>query len=567
MENVSNAVSVIRYPIQPLPQVAADRATVDNAILPTGIYNLPGFAGMPNVPAGEYGVRLTQADYVISALYQKIVKHGDLSTIDADLDTIARVMSGSVGFGDTEDEQRASNIYIGKALNILCQQVRRTSGPPCDGNRLLRATQRCVETIRARQEFTLENASVMMFHLGELINHPPLQRCCSATITDHLAPIFETLLRQHPIHAIEGATLAFGLVSALRASEHLMTRPQGATLPRPAADSLLLTVPSLLEAQPDLLLGWESRTLALVAKYGVQYLRRLAQLSRGRGRLVQGNALQINAARVLKPIIEEARQPSRRIWDQRDGDYRGLGQDKQLRDYLAYATHYYCRWLTQQPEWVQSRLTLQEAPRQVADNPANGRSFANVVQRGSGVATFTEQAYPVPAPFVATPVRRPRSTEITHLEPPSALARFNQAAGDLVRLAEDADRFDREDAVSATNALIVSIEAGRTALNDASRVQMLLDMDAVCMRLYAADPFDAPQYRWQLSSMRGFLSSQLALLVDREGRPLMGTDVPFDSGLSSWQRSLLTELNKYDASSDLDAGASAGQGYTGSQYP
>ncbi|WP_163003868.1 hypothetical protein, partial [Pseudomonas viridiflava] len=92
---------------------------------------------------------------------------------------------------------------------------------------------------------------MMMFHLGELINHPPLQRCCSATITGHLAPIFETLLRQHPIHAIEGATLALGLVSALRASEHLMTRPQGATLPRPAADSLLLTVPSLLEAQPD----------------------------------------------------------------------------------------------------------------------------------------------------------------------------------------------------------------------------------------------------------------------------------------------------------------------------
>ncbi|WP_426806021.1 hypothetical protein, partial [Stenotrophomonas sp. SrG] len=87
-----------------------------------------------------------------------------------------------------EDEQRASNIYIGKALNILCQQVRSTSGPPCDGNRLLRATQRCVETSRARQEFTLENASVMMFHLGELIHHPPLQRCCSATITDPLAP-------------------------------------------------------------------------------------------------------------------------------------------------------------------------------------------------------------------------------------------------------------------------------------------------------------------------------------------------------------------------------------------
>ena len=150
-----------------------------------------------------------------------------------------------------------------------------------------------------------------------------------------------------------------------------------------------------------------------------------------------------------------------------------------------------------------------------------------------------------PPPFVATPVRRPLSTEIAHLEPPSALARFSQAAGDLVRLGDEGDRFDREAAIAACNALIASIAAGRTRLSAASRVQMMLDMDAVCMRLYAADPWDAPQYQWQLSSMRGFMTSQLALLVDAKGRPLLGWEVPSATGLSSWQRTLLLELTDH----------------------
>lgn len=518
---------------------------------PTGIYNLPGFDGMSGTAACDYATRPTVAN-LIPTLYEKIARQGDLTTIDADLDALAWVMAGSVGFGDAEHELRVSNIHLGKALNILCQMVRRSAALPCDATCLQRATQHSVDAVRARQEFTLENISVIMFHLGELINHPPVQKACAATISEHLAPLFEAKLRQHPVHALEGATLAFGLVSALRASEHRLARPLGALLPRPAADSLLLAVPEMLEERPGLLLAWESRTLALVAKYGVQYLRRLTQLARGSSRRGQSTALQLNAARALKPIIEEARLPSRGVWDQRDGEFRGIGQDKQLRDYLAYATHYYCWWLRQQEPSVQARLALQEAPRgPLPGSQTDGRSFATVVQHRASASPDPTPA--TPAPFIAMPVRRPLSTEIAHIEPPSALARFSQSAGELVRLADDADRFDREAAIAATNALIASIESGRTTLDAGARVQVLLDMDAVCMRLYAADPWDVPQYQWQLSSMRGFLSSQLALLVDRTGRPLMGIEVPFNSGLSSWQRSLLTELNKRDATPEADA--------------
>lgn len=546
MENVSNAVPVIRRATHTVGPDFRGMAA-HSALVPADIFNASSLAGMPNVPAGEYGVRLTEADYIVSALYLKIVKNADLSTINADLDRLSRVLAGSIGFGDTEDEQRASNIYLGKALNILCQLVRRSGALACDGNLLIRATHRCAEAIAARQDFTLENVSVIMFHLGELINHPPLQRVSSQLVTTHLAPIFEAKLHQLPVHSIEGATLAFGLVSALRASEHQLGRPQGGAVPRPAADSLLLAVPGLLETQPDLLVTWESRTLALVAKYGVQYLRRLAQLGRRRGQFAPGDALQLNAARALKPIIEEAREPARGVWDQRDGTYRGLGQDKQLKDYLAYSTHYYCKWLAQQPEWVQARFTLQEAARgPLTPSLFDGRNFSQVVRSNVDLVAPAVTAAPT-APTPAAAPRRPLSAEIVNLEPPAALARFSQAAGDLVRLGEDADRFDREDAIAATNALIVSIESGRTTLNEPLRVQMLLDMDAVCMRLYSADPLAAPQYHWQLSSMRGFLSSQLALLVGPDGRPVMGTDVPFESGLSSWQRSLLNVLNERDS--------------------
>lgn len=516
--------------------------------MPADIFNAPGYAGMPHVPVGEHCTRLTKADFIVSALYQKIVKDGDLSTVNADLKKLGQVMAGSIAHGDVEHEQRASNIYLGKALNILCQLARRRGALAVDERLLSEAAHACAGVVAARQEFTLENVSVIMFHLGELINHAQLQQVCSRTITDHLAPIFEATLRQQPVHAIEGATLAFGLVSALRASEHQLAHPGGGgAVPRPAADRLLLVVPELLAAQPDLLVAWESRTLVLLAKYGVQYLRQLAQLGRRRGRLLQGNGLQLNAARALKPIIEEARRHSRGVWDQRDCTYRGFTPDKQPRDCLAYSAHYYGQWLGQQPEWIKDRFALHEAERgPLADNPHDGRNFAEVVRQGTQPLQEAPAASEFPI-LTPGPTRRPLSIEIASFESPAELTRFSQAAGELLRLGEGADRIDREEAISATNALIISIDAGRTTLTYSLRVQMLLDMDSVCMRLYAADPLDAPQYAWQLRSMRGFLSSQLALLVGPDGRPLVGTEVPFDAGLSSWQRSLLRVLNERDS--------------------
>lgn len=543
VENVSYQVPVIQRATCPPPSLPVAWAAPGGASAPTDVFNAPGYAGMPHVPVGEHCTRLTEADHIVSALYQKIVKYGDLSTVNADLEKLGRVMTGSIVHGDADHEHRASNIYLGKALNILCRLVRVRGTLSLDERLLSAATHACAKAVSARQDFSLENVSVLMFHLGELINHAQLQQVCSRTIIGHLAPIFEALLRSHPVHAIEGATLAFGLVSALRASEHQLSRRGPGPLPRPAADSLLQVMPELLVAQPDLLVAWESRTLALLAKYGVQYLRQLAQMGERRGRLPHAETLQLNAARALKPIIEEVRRLTRGIWDQRDSTYRGFTPVKQLRDYIAYSAYYYGQWLEQKPAWMKDHFALQEAERgPLADNPHDGRNFAAVVRQGIAPVQELPSASDFPA-LISVPSCRPLSVDIAPPEPPAEFARFSQAAADLLRLGEDADRFDREEAISATNALIIAIDAGRTTLNDSLRVQMLLDMDGVCMRLYAADPLGAPQYAWQLSSMRGFLSSQLALLVDPAGRPLVGTDVPFESGLSPWQRTLLGVLD------------------------
>lgn len=547
MDYVNNAVPVIRRRLAPVPvpMIVADNPAAP-ALAPARIFNAPGFAGMPHVPTGEHAVRLTDADGIVAALYQKVVKLGDLSTANADLDRLGRVLADSIAHGDAEHEQRVSNIYLGKALNILCKLTGQRGALALDERLLSTATRACTRVIAARQLYTLENASVIMFHLGELMNHAPLQRVCSRTIVGHLVPIFEALVRQHPIHAIEGATLAFGLVSALRACTHELAARGSGPLQRPAADRLLLLVPELLAAEPDLLLAWESRTLALLANYGVQYLRQLDVVGQRWGRLPDADALQLNAARALKPVMEEARRLSRGVWDQRDSTFRGFTQEKQPRDYLAYGSRYYAKWLEHKPQWMKDRFALREAERgPLADNPRDGRDFAAVVRQGMQLMAD------VPAPLefpVLAPASAPGAVSVELPPPhvPSELARFSRAAADLVRLGEAADRYDREEAISATNALIISIESGRTTLSDSLRVQMLLDMDSVCMQLYASDPFDAPQYTWQLQSMRGFLSSQLALVVGIDGRPVMGTEVPFKSGLSSWQRSLLRVLNGQD---------------------
>ncbi|MGH8466487.1 MAG: hypothetical protein ACRER5_20305 [Pseudomonas sp.] len=545
MELPGNAVSVIHHGYRPQFSVAA--AEPGRAV-PQEVFNASGFQGMPLVPVGEHCVRLTEADYIVSALYQKISKDGNLTTINADLDALSRVLAGSIGAEDSDSQSRVSNIYLGKALNILCQLVRRRGELDCDGKLLVDAARCSIQAIRARQDFTLENLSVIMFHLGELINHPTLQSRCGQTITQHLLPIFEAKLQHLPEHAVTGSCLAFGLVSTLRASEHQMVRPLDGVLPRPSADTLLLRVPALLNTQPALLVNWETRTLALVAKYGVQYLRRLGVLGRSPGQKVAVGTLQLNAARALKPIIEEARLSSRGVWDQRNGEFHGFGPEKQLKDYLAYSTHYYCEWLGQQQTWVQEELVLREAERgPLPDNPHDGRNFAEVVRAGIKPEPSTAMSSAIAATLPPVSPRRPLSDESEAWAPPAELARFSQDAGALLRLNEAADRYDREQAIAATNALIVAIMSDRITLDTPARVQMLLDMDGVCMRLHLADPYDAPQYGLQLAGMCGFMSTQLGLLVDRNGRPLMGTEVPFDTGLSSWQRTLLTELVRHNA--------------------
>jgi hypothetical protein len=542
MERLENAVSVIhrahssRYPLQALEQGTA---------VPDEVFNASWFEGMSAAPVIQDVVQRTEADYLVPALYDKIVRYGDLSTLDADLGTLSHILAGNVSAADGETSLLISNVHLGKALNILCQLVRKRGHVSCDSTLLQAAACNAILAIRARTDFTLENLSVIMFHLGELINHPKLQEMCSEAITKHLLPIFEATLHQLPEHAVTGACLAFGMVSALRASEQQMVRPLDGVLPRPAVDTLLLTVPALLRQQPGLLVSWETRTLALVAKYGVQYLRRLGQLGRRQGQRVAVETLQLNAARALKPIIEEARLPSRGVWDQRDGEFHGFGPEKQLRDYLAYSTKYYCEWLGKQKEWIQQESALQEAARgPLPDNTHDGRNFAEVVRAGVIVAPTASAMWSGDAAFPTLPVAVQQADETIAWGPATELVNFSIAARELLDLKETADRDDRERAITATNALVVAIVSGRITLDAASRVQMLLHMDGVCMRLHLADPFDAPQYEHQMEGMCAFMSSELCQMVDRHGRTLLGDKVGFKTGLSSYQRTLLEELNK-----------------------
>ncbi|MFL9582537.1 hypothetical protein [Stenotrophomonas sp. AB1(2024)] len=508
-----------------------------------GIANAGGLTGMPVVPVHENCVQETLADTRVGRLYVKIVKRGHLSTLNVDLRQLCRTLADSASVGNLASDQRISNVYVGKALHILCRLVGDGSGLPCDGALLRRAVNWCLEVLTARDEFTIENLSVIMFHLGGLINHAPVAQASSDVISQLLVGRLQQMLEEAPVQASGCPVVALGLVGALRASEVEVHAYRGGTLPRFAPDVLLISLFAVIEVRLGLLARWESKTLALVAKYGVQYQSRVWAMDR---RWTLKNAtlpMQLNAARLLKPVIEEARRPERGVWDHRNSAYRSLSQAKEIRDYLAYATRYYCRWLAGQPEHIRARFELAEPPRgPLPDNPRGELRFSQVAWLGVDDPTREEGGIDAPA--------RPDSAlaeDVAMAAEPSSslpvnLARFNEVVDVLERQGGAADRFDREDAVAAVNTLVASIESGRTALTQAQRVQMLLNMDAVCQHL-AITASSTPSYAWQLSSMRGFLSAQLVQVVGTNGQPLMGADLPATPGLSSWQRSLLVILN------------------------
>lgn len=519
-----------------LPRPVVDRL----ASLLQNIANAGFPTGMPVVPVGENSVQQTQADAIVGGLYVKIVKRDDLSTLNVDLERLCRALAESASMGELETEQRVTNIYLGKALNLLCR-VGGQEPLPCASAVLVRAVNWCMEVLRGRTEFTLENLCVIMFHLGGLMNRASVAEACSEMISGCLAPHLDQMLKAAPQQAVACPILSLALASALRASEVEMRLPVGATVPRFAPDALLTTLRAVKAECPGLLAGWESRSLALVAKYGAQYLNRLGEMSR-RCRSTETIVSQhLNVAHLLKAVIEEARLPHRAVW-QYDGAYRSLAQGKELRDQLAYAARYYCRWLAGQPERIRASFELAEPPRgPFPDNLRDERAFAEVARLGVDVATTQAGVINAPAP----PDADIADEVCMAAEPPPPapdLARFDAIAGALVRYGENADRFDREDVIAAVNTLVASIESGRTVLTQAQRVQMLLNMDAVCRQLATASP-QPSHYAWQLDSMRGFLSTQLAQVVGTNGKPLMAADLPDSPGLSAWQRSLLVILN------------------------
>lgn len=506
------------------------------------IANAGSLTGMPVVPVHENSVQVTQADAIVGKLYVKIVKRDDLSTLNVDLERLCRALAGSASVGELETDQRVSNIYLGKALNLLCR-VGGQGQSPCDSAVLVRAVNWCMEVLRGRTEFTLENLSVIMFHLGGLMNLAPVSEASCELIGRFLAPHLDQMLKAAPLRAAGCPILALALVSALRASEVEMRRHTGVTVPRFAPDALFTALRAVRVECPGLLASWESRSLALVAKYGAQYLSQLGAVGKRCSPTNTVVSQQLNAAHLLKAVIEEARLPERAVWDHLNSAYRSLSQGKEICDYLAYATRYYCRWLAGQPEHIRARFELAEPPRgPLTDNPRDERGFAEVARLGMDVPTREEAVINATAPPDNAIAEDVAMAAKPSSPPEPDLARFNAVAGALVRLGEAADRLDREHAIAAVNTLVASIESGRTVLTQAQRVQMLLNMDAVCRQLATTSP-EPSRYAWQLSSMRGFLSAQLAQVVGTNGKPLMAVELPGTPGFSSWQRSLLVILN------------------------
>jgi hypothetical protein len=543
------ALPVRAATVRPQPNQRVDRRMPGLPLL--GVINTEAMTGMPAVH--ENSVQQSKADGIVGALYMKMVKRGELAAANADLEQLCQVLSESVGVGELEVEQRVSNIYLGKALNILCRLVGEEKCP-CDTAGVVRVLKWCVKMIRARSDFTLENLSLIMFHLGGLVNFAPVSKACSELISNVLVPYYNQMIKDAPLQAAECAAMPLGLISALRAAEGDILAYKGRAAPSLAPDALFITLRALLDAYPDLLTRWESRSLAFVVKYGVQYLSRLAQMGKRCSPTDNAIPLQLDAARLLKPVIEEARQPARGVWDQRNSGYHSLTRTSEIRDLLAYGTRYYCRWLARQSPRIQARFELAEPPRgPFPDNPRDTRLFAQVA--GMGMEALTMEA----APINATPVTDAAVASAAVLSdvptpPSSALVRFNAIAQYLAGQGRKADRFDREDAIAAANALIVSIESGRATLTQAQRVQMLLNMDAVCQHLATAASGMPSSYAWQLSSMRGFLSVQLAQVVDAQGKQLMAADLPASPGISAWQRSLLAMLNSGEDESQVLSG-------------
>ena len=300
---------------------------------------------------------------MIAALHSRIVKAGDASALDADLDTLLQALREGVALASVASADQPTHCAIGKALHLIREQWRMREEAGMDTTGLVKALELCATLIRQIGWVKLETCGVIMFHLGELLTHAKLSALCEVLIRRTLVPKFRAGIELIQNDQVAAGDVMFGLSSTLRVSEYWLTTPAGAGAARTAADPLVSAMHQLLERLPDMLRQCESGKLGLVARHGSLYLRQLAA--------VQpvpeddaARARQLSVARLLKACIDEVN------WR----DAQAASGDAALRpepiDPLRYAPHYYAEWLSQQScdDQRQLRLRSFDVPTLAADS-------------------------------------------------------------------------------------------------------------------------------------------------------------------------------------------------------
>lgn len=442
------------------------------------------------------------ADGAMALLHGRIVTNHNFRNAPRDLGILVATLNNAVAWGDADPGQRLGNVSLGKALQVICELLRRQATLPLDGHSLVSAAQTCCMLVERQTQFRLENCGVIMFHLGKLIGYTAMTARCKALICDHLAPIFRAQMLRGDAHAFTGPDVVFGLVSALRASELAIDVKRNEIPARTAGDALLGAMQDVLSRNPGLLTRCHSATLGLLARQGVHYLLRLAAVRVPADAVDALKLRQFAVAQLIKRCIDEVRDPVPRAADANGGPPpRGAG------GHLEFAPAYYNRWLNQQASHVQSLLGLSEPP------PA-----------GQGVVT---------QPAMLPPATRFHQTLAALSPPPGAQPQ------EAVR---HQHQRDLDSAFDEARALIHEADARESVPGLDERARMLLDLDALYQQLALANPLGSARYDAQLTILGDYLQHAVTQLRDVQGAPLLGPPLASAGGLHSWQRLLLSGL-------------------------
>lgn len=445
---------------------------------------------------------------VVESVFARLVREHNADHVHADLEDLIAALAESQRLGPEEAAYRLSNSMLGKALHVLCHLWRNRSVIHVDLARLTRAVQLCGALIEGQQKFMLETCGVLMFHLGELMTCQSVRTVCECLICDHLEPRFRGAIRQRPPGALTGKEVAFGLVSALRASETRLGSVEGAP-PRTAADRLLGVVNEKLDQEPGLFDPCGPPLLGLMARHGMHYLARLTAIQRRHPETEAGTYPQLNVARLIQRCIDDVHALEARAADAGADAARSIFGGP-LRTAEADYTH----WLSRQSPHLQSLIARRVPATRVASAGAGVSAAPCATARG---------------PATPSPVTR-------------TLADFSRLVRRLVEPGREQTSGARARAVEQVDALIDAVQEGKTPLTLAARAQLLLDMDTVYQCLDRANPIHAQTYAVPLASIAVFIAAQQAQLVALDGSPLLGPRIPSSTGLHSWQRTLLMRL-------------------------